>query len=279
MIDDRIIAESVSAKGNIQIFEHLEYFNVNPFDLLEAQCQLKITLYSDEDEEEMGSILYRVVKDYQIMEGEFQDYLKFETKKTSLVLRYQIYLKSIEDIRYEDNSLNVLIKEVTEYPEPYEMTVSFQFIKGNNFIVDDNNDPIVYNGEEYYATKLNTVSFQELTLRVPVNYEKLQVLYKNSLNVMYILFKFIVRSGDIHEVYAWYNHPLFTAQKQLNMGEVSAPPPPHSPRHRSLRFCTRTSTSARACLHGAPTPHTERQLPFRATVRLVHGEPVLDACH
>lgn len=46
--------------------------------------------------------------------------------------------------------MNVVIKELTDYPDKVEMAVSFQFIKGNNFIVDDNNDSIVYNGEEYY---------------------------------------------------------------------------------------------------------------------------------
>lgn len=102
MIEDKLVAKDVKWNQKIQELDHVDYFNVNPFDVLDGYCTLKITLFKDEDIE-LGTITYKLVRDNQIMEGEFQDSLKTDSKKTNLSLRYQIYLKSIDETQYKDN--------------------------------------------------------------------------------------------------------------------------------------------------------------------------------
>lgn len=97
--------------------------------------------------------------------------------------------------------------------------VYFTYVKGNNFIMDDYNDVIQYNCPDLYKPEHKMVCFEDLTLNIPLNYERLKVLYKNSLHLLYIQFRFSINFKDKIEIFGWYNHPLFDSNKKFNTGE------------------------------------------------------------
>lgn len=245
-VEDRLAVKTVSREEGVQFFDHLDYFNVSAGDLIEAQASVKIQFFPNNSDEEMGSLIYKLCKNGEVVEGEYAAHLRYGYKMTNLLLSYKIYMQKIDEIRCEKNYFHINIMEVRNYLDPYKMSVSFDFIKGSSYIMDEFNDSITYASEEFYKPLSEAVCFEELTLHVPVNYEQLKVHYKNGLQLLYIRFKFFVNIRNKIELFGWYNHSIFLPNKELNTGKVT---PSHLTPRGILRHvrARRQRRSSRPC--------------------------------
>lgn len=54
-----------------------------------------------------------------IVEGDYDTNLRYGYKKTKYILNYKINLQKIDDLKYDWNSMNIILKEITNYTDKH----------------------------------------------------------------------------------------------------------------------------------------------------------------